>query len=41
MLLNRYRHTGIDAVLDTNECNIDQSSVQDTKVKLTTAGDMF
>ena len=30
--------TGTDAVLRTDECNIDQSSVQDTKASITTAG---
>ena len=30
--------TGTDAVLRTDECNIDQSSVEDTKASITTAG---
>ena len=30
--------TGTDAVLRTDECNTDQSSVQDTKASITTAG---
>ena len=30
--------TGTDAVLCTDECNIDQLSVQDTKASITTAG---
>ena len=37
-MLCSFIDTGTNAVLRTDECNIDQSSVQDTKTSVKTAG---